>query len=53
MLLQSDLTGAEIARQLCVSLNTLRTHTKRIFTKLAVRNRSAAVRRRGRQLGLL
>ncbi|HEY5845932.1 MAG TPA: LuxR C-terminal-related transcriptional regulator [Nakamurella sp.] len=51
-LLDSDLTGPEIARRLYVSLNTLRTHTKRIFTKLGVRNRSAAVRR-GRQLGLL
>ena len=51
-LLDSDLTGPEIARQLFVSLNTLRTHTKRIFTKLDVNNRSAAVRR-GRELGLL
>jgi LuxR family maltose regulon positive regulatory protein len=51
-LLDSDLTGPEIARQLYVSLNTLRTHTKRIFTKLDVRNRSAAVRR-GHNLGLL
>jgi LuxR family transcriptional regulator, maltose regulon positive regulatory protein len=51
-LLDSDLTGPEIARQLFVSLNTLRTHTKRIFTKLDVNNRSAAVRR-GRDLGVL
>jgi LuxR family maltose regulon positive regulatory protein len=51
-LLDGDLTGPEIARQLYVSLNTLRTHTKRIFTKLDVNNRSAAVRR-GHQLGLL
>lgn len=51
-LLESDLTGPEIARQLYVSLNTLRTHTKRIFTKLDVRTRAAAVRR-GRRLGLL
>ena len=50
--LDSDLTGPEIARQLFVSLNTLRTHTKRIFTKLDVTNRSAAVRR-ARELGLL
>ena len=35
-----------------VSLNTLRTHTKRIFTKLDVNNRAAAVRR-ARELGLL
>jgi LuxR family maltose regulon positive regulatory protein len=50
--LDSELTGPEIARQLFVSLNTLRTHTKRIFTKLDVNNRTAAVRR-GRELGLL
>jgi LuxR family maltose regulon positive regulatory protein len=28
-----------------VSLNTMRTHTKNIYTKLAVTNRRAAVRR--------
>ena len=44
-LLDSELTGPEIARQLYVSLNTLRTHTKRIFTKLDVTTRAAAVRR--------
>ncbi|HEY5784111.1 MAG TPA: LuxR C-terminal-related transcriptional regulator, partial [Microlunatus sp.] len=51
-LLASDLTGPQIARQLFISLNTLRTHTKRIFTKLDVTSRAAAVRR-GRQVGLL
>ena len=51
-LLDSELSGPEIARQLYVSLNTLRTHTKRIFTKLDVNNRAAAVRR-GHQLDLL
>ena len=51
-LLDSELTGPDIARQLYVSLNTLRTHTKRIFTKLDVNNRAAAVRR-AHQLGLL
>jgi len=50
--LDSDLTGPELAGQLFVSLNTLRTHTKRIFTKLDVNNRAAAVRR-ARELGLL
>ena len=44
-LLDSELTGPEIARELYVSLNTLRTHTKRIFTKLDVTTRAAAVRR--------
>ena len=51
-LLDSELTGPEIARALFVSLNTLRTHTKHIFTKLEVTNRHAAVRR-GRDLGLV
>ena len=44
-LLDSELTGPEIARELYVTLNTLRTHTKRIFTKLDVKTRAAAVRR--------
>jgi LuxR family maltose regulon positive regulatory protein len=44
-LLRSELSGPEIARQLVVSLNTLRTHTKNIFNKLGVNNRRAAVRR--------
>jgi LuxR family transcriptional regulator, maltose regulon positive regulatory protein len=51
-LLDSELTGPDIARQLYISLNTLRTHTKRIFTKLDVTSRAAAVRR-AHQLGLL
>ena len=51
-LLATDLTGPEIARQLFVSLNTFRTHSKRIFTKLDVTTRAAAVRR-GEGLGLL
>ena len=38
-LLDSELTGPEIARQLFVSLNTLRSHSKRIFTKLDVKTR--------------
>ena len=51
-LLDSELTGPEIARHLFVSLNTLRTHTKRIFTKLDANTRATAVRR-GHELGLL
>ena len=51
-LLDSELSGPDIARRLYVSVNTLRTHTKRIFTKLDVTNRGAAVRR-AHQLGLL
>jgi LuxR family maltose regulon positive regulatory protein len=44
-LLATDLGGPEIARQLVVSLNTVRTHTKNIYAKLGVNNRRAAVRR--------
>ncbi len=44
-LLDSDLTGPQIADALYVTLNTLRTHTKRIFTKLDVKTRAAAVRK--------
>jgi LuxR family maltose regulon positive regulatory protein len=51
-LLDSELTGPQIARELFVSHNTLRTHTKHIFTKLDVTNRRAAVRR-ARERGLL
>ncbi len=51
-LLGTDLDGPDIARQLIVSLNTLRTHTKNIYTKLGVNNRRAAVRR-AEELGLL
>jgi LuxR family maltose regulon positive regulatory protein len=51
-LLESELTGPQIAAELYVSLNTLRTHTKRIFTKLGVKTRAAAVRR-AHERGLL
>ena len=44
-LLRSELSGPEIASQLVISLNTLRTHTQKIFAKLDVNNRRAAVRR--------
>ena len=44
-LLGTDLSGPDIARQLSVSLSTVRTHTNRIYTKLGVNNRRAAVRR--------
>jgi LuxR family maltose regulon positive regulatory protein len=51
-LLATDLDGPAIARELIVSLNTMRTHTKNIYAKLAVTNRRAAVRRAA-DLGLL
>ncbi|HEV7663109.1 MAG TPA: LuxR C-terminal-related transcriptional regulator, partial [Chloroflexota bacterium] len=44
-LLGTDLDGPEIARELTVSLNTVRTHTKNLYSKLGVNNRRAAVRR--------
>ena len=44
-LLGTDLTGPEIAREFMVSLNTMRTHTNNIYSKLGVNNRRAAVRR--------
>jgi LuxR family maltose regulon positive regulatory protein len=50
-LLGTELDGPAIARELMVSLNTMRTHTKNIYAKLAVTNRRAAVRR-GAELGL-
>ena len=50
-LLRTDLNGPDIARELSVSLNTMRTHTKSIFTKLGVNTRRAAVRR-AEELGL-
>jgi LuxR family maltose regulon positive regulatory protein len=50
-LLRSDLSGPDIARELTVSLNTMRTHTKAIYSKLGVNNRREAVRRAG-ELGL-
>ena len=51
-LLATELSGPEIARDLVVSLNTVRTHTKNIYAKLGVSSRRAAVRRAG-ELGLL
>ena len=51
-LLRSDLSGPEIARELIVSLSTLRTHTQNIYAKLGVNNRRAAVRR-AKELDLL
>jgi LuxR family maltose regulon positive regulatory protein len=42
-LLRSDLSGPDIARELHVSLNTLRTHTKHIYTKLGATNRREAL----------
>ena len=51
-LLDSDLDGPDIARELSVSLPTVRTHTRNIYAKLGVSSRRAAVRRAA-ELGLL
>ena len=51
-LLDTELSGPQIAAELFVSHNTLRTHTKHIFTKLEVTTRRAAVRR-ARERGLM
>jgi DNA-binding CsgD family transcriptional regulator len=50
-LLRRDLSGPEIAAELVVSINTVRTHTKNIFMKLGVNSRRAALRRAD-ELGL-
>ncbi|WP_458780531.1 LuxR C-terminal-related transcriptional regulator [Arthrobacter sp. D3-16] len=51
-LFDSSLSGPEVARQLFVSLNTLRTHTRHIFEKLQVNSRAEAVHR-AREHGFL
>jgi LuxR family maltose regulon positive regulatory protein len=51
-LLDSELSGPDIARELFVSHNTIRTHTRHIFAKLQVTSRRAAVHR-AREGGLL
>ena len=42
-LLAERLSDKEIAQRLVISLNTVRTHTKGIFSKLNVKNRRQAV----------
>ena len=51
-LLVTDLSGPDIARELVISLSTVRTHTRSIYAKLGATNRRAAVRR-ARELDLL
>jgi DNA-binding CsgD family transcriptional regulator len=51
-LLDSELSAREVALQLFVSHNTVRTHTRHIFAKLQVNTRRAAVLR-AREYGLL
>lgn len=51
-MLASELDGPSIARELVLSLNTVRTHTRNLYAKLGVTNRRAAVNR-AHQLNLL
>ena len=51
-LLTTELSGPQIAKELFVSVSTIRTHTGHIFDKLSVNSRAAAVRR-AREQGLL
>ncbi len=50
--LPTNLTRPEIARELYVSINTVNTHVRNIYSKLAARDRSSAVER-ARELRLL
>jgi len=50
--LPTSLSAREVARELSVSLNTVRTHMRHIFAKLGVHRRTEAVTR-ARALGLL
>ena len=51
-LLSTHLTGPEIAQELFISINTYKSHTKNIYSKLMVGSRAEAVSR-ARELGLL
>jgi LuxR family maltose regulon positive regulatory protein len=50
--LPTNLRAPEIAGELFVSLNTIRTHMRSVYAKLGVHSRADAVKR-GRELGLL
>ena len=50
--LDTDLTNKEIARELVVTTETVKLHTKHVYRKLSVNNRRAAVTL-ARSLGLL
>jgi LuxR family transcriptional regulator, maltose regulon positive regulatory protein len=50
--LPTNLTAPEIARELSVSPNTVRTHIKSLYAKLGTHSRAGAVER-ARALGLL
>jgi DNA-binding CsgD family transcriptional regulator len=50
--LPTNLSAREIARELFLSVNTIKTHQRHLYAKLGARNRSQAVER-ARALGLL
>jgi LuxR family maltose regulon positive regulatory protein len=50
--LPTNLTAPEIARELYVSLNTVKTHIRNLYAKLGTHHRAEAVDR-ARALGLL
>jgi LuxR family maltose regulon positive regulatory protein len=51
-LLSTDLTGPEIAAELVVSVNTIKTHIKRIYNKLDAHSRYEALAK-AKEIGLL
>lgn len=51
-LLNTELSGPEIAQELYVSVNTVKTHTKRIYDKLGAHSRYEALER-AQELGLI
>ena len=52
LLMSNGLSNKEIARQLCIAPETVKSHAKRIFWKLTVRSRAQAVGRAA-ALGLI
>jgi LuxR family maltose regulon positive regulatory protein len=51
-LISAGLSNQEIAQELYVSINTIKTHTRNAYSKLNVRNRTQAVNR-AKELGIL
>jgi LuxR family maltose regulon positive regulatory protein len=50
--LPTNLSAREIAGELCISMNTVRTHQRHVYQKLGARSRTQAVEQ-ARSLGLL